>query len=61
MKASALPFETFEGVVDKIAPAAIVPVAAPGATVPSDPQGTVTIYCRFDAPPAGLRPYLRLS
>jgi multidrug efflux pump subunit AcrA (membrane-fusion protein) len=46
LKARALPFATFATRVDRVAP-----VAGPG-----DVQSRVTVYCRLEAPPAGLQP-----
>lgn len=48
LKARALPFETFEAHVDRIAPIAV--------TNPGDTQGRVTVYCRVDNPEGALRP-----
>src|SRR5581483_4535665 len=47
LKIRALPLDTFEGVVERLAPAAV--------TTQNEPQGTVTVYCRFDNPAPGLR------
>jgi putative peptide zinc metalloprotease protein len=49
LKARALPFETFEGVVERI---------APGATAPTgtEVQSSIIVYCRLDAENTDLRP-----
>jgi multidrug efflux pump subunit AcrA (membrane-fusion protein) len=46
LKARALPFETFQAKVDRVAPTA----------TRADVQGTVTVYCQFDNPGLELRP-----
>src|SRR5262249_50748408 len=58
LKARALPFQTFEARVERVAPRAC---AAEGpATAPKPARGelpgTVTAYCRFQADSTGLRP-----
>jgi multidrug resistance efflux pump len=58
LKTRALPFQTFRGRVERIAPRASSAEAP--ATVPKPPRGelpgTVTVYCRFEGANAELRP-----
>jgi hypothetical protein len=53
LKARALPFETFHGQVDRIAPTASS--AAEKAAVPGA-QGAVTVYCRFERSASAILP-----
>jgi multidrug resistance efflux pump len=54
LKARALPFETFQTAVERIAPATVK--GDPQGTVKGDPQGMVTVYCRLTTHGAELRP-----
>jgi HlyD family secretion protein len=51
LKVRALPFDVFEGVVERIAPAATAPAA-------TEVQSSVVVYCRFETDRADLRPAL---
>jgi multidrug resistance efflux pump len=67
LKVRALPFQTFETQVERIAPRAVrgeAPLTAPG-TVRGELPGTVIVTCRLEQAPAALRPgmtgYARVS
>ena len=54
LKARALPFETFQTSVERIAPASFK--AEPQGTDKGEQQGRVTVYCRLTEHGAELRP-----
>jgi hypothetical protein len=59
LKARALPFETFTGTVERVAPGAAAEVTGPPGTAPA-PSGstpnTITVYVRLDGAYPDLRP-----
>jgi multidrug resistance efflux pump len=58
LKARALPFETFQAQVERIAPRSVRPEAQAGtpAAGAGEVPGSVTVYCRLAEPQAELRP-----
>jgi hypothetical protein len=50
LKTRALPFEEFDGQVDRIAPIAVTQQNA---------ESTITVYCRIENPDGALRPQMQ--